>query len=367
MPRSQLVTLSSALLVASACAGQTSPPASTSSTPSTPSSADASTASSPTSTISSANPSSTPHIAATASASASSKIAQASTPAYEATAALVWVKPDLGKAAIVTRWVEEKQGVASVERERPLAIVAADDSLWSITTSTLKRKLCPCTGTAVSPDDLTNTKLSATRLASKKLVTITKAEPEGFPKCSGDLASYDSAINIVGVVGSIVVYDKTETGMGCVAAHPYYGDSPGYFDVAASADVTVVPPQSALAGLVAESSAIVRKEFGDCISDPDEPTRFFSVKPSFSSQGAMTARYMFTHEAPYVCGVGPTHYTVPAELDAKAIPAQFESYKQAPAWLAAYLGANHEHVIGVSPLPAKLDRAAAVSQFDRAR
>jgi hypothetical protein len=356
MSRTQLVSFGIALVLAAACARPTilssSAPPAVSSIPSTGSAVP---------------PASSGASLASASASARSNPPAPSAPAYDASAALVWIKPDRDNPRIVTRWIEDKQGAPSVEREASLPIVASDTALWSLSTVSTKRRFCPCAGAAVNPDGVTNSKLSATQLATKKSVVVAKAEPEGFPKCTGDLASYESSIAIVGVAGSIVIYDNSETGMGCMAAHPYFGEAPGYFDVATAAPVKLLPPSAAMPALVAESGEIVRKEFGDCISDSDTPTEFFSVRPAFTKDGVMTAHYLFTHAAPYACGVGPSHYTVPAEIDAKSLPAQIEKWQRAPVWLASYLGAQHEQVVGVSPLPAALDRSAAISQFTSAK
>ncbi|MFO0662200.1 MAG: hypothetical protein U0165_20555 [Polyangiaceae bacterium] len=345
-----------------ACAGSPGTLSTPSQSPSSGVSSASAQASSPTLSASSAGV--TASVSAVPSGSTPAKVAKLpALPGYEASAVLVWIKPSGAKGTIKTRWIEEKSGEANVVREAPAPIVASFDALWTIRTQTTVSKTCGCKGVPATPEPFETSTITATNLATKKTKVLAKNEPDGWPKCSGDLAGFSGTISIRGVVGSTLVYETSHYGMGCMAAHPYFGQSTEYLDFISQSVEKLEPPKEILPGLIAEAATSIQQEFGDCVMDKDEKPVYFSFSPTFSAEGTIEASYLFTQSAPYVCGTGPGHYSVPAEVSSKVLPSELKAWSTSPAWVASYLKQHASEVIGLSPLPKSLDAAAALTQL----
>lgn len=308
---------------------------------------------------------SAPVIAANSAHAKTQKSAETKQAHYQANSALVWQKhPTQG---VITSWVENSNNSAHMRAESTKLIGANKDGLWMVKNYTKKFSLCKCPGTpgpVWSPKEAHAAKVIF--LSTNKESTLAESLPQDR-SCKAELADFESGVTIHGVIGSIILFNVSEMGMGCMAAHPFFSEAAQTVDITTGNSVPLTPP----ANLLPELQDEVHKELAEgddpCLLDPDEKPSYFGTVLGVDSNGTLVARYQFTMGAPYACGTGPGHYSVLGETLPTELPASIAKFENAPPWLADFLSKHSQSIVGISPVPDDLDLVAIQKQWDIAQ
>ncbi|MFO0553534.1 MAG: hypothetical protein U0271_34445 [Polyangiaceae bacterium] len=132
--------------------------------------------------------------------------------------------------------------------------------------------------------------------------------------CESGAGDYERSLTPSALLGSQFFGVLSETGMGCGAAHPFFGSTALRWDVESNAAVTESPSEATLASLRPRVREVILADAAGCVFDAEEVPTLFSFQPVFEPNGTISTQYTFTMGAPYVCGTGPGHYSVAGEV-----------------------------------------------------
>lgn len=270
---------------------------------------------------------------------------------------LVWRREAEG--VVATRWVAREGRGPRTMLTVPAPVVATPAGLHVVRATRTEFPLCACPGTAGPGDPGVSTALDLEPLGAGTRRALVEGASTESP-CPGEIASFESSAAAEGVLGTLVTVRSSDTGMGCVAAHPFFGDSFRALDAATGQALVLAPPPSEAEALLDLARAQLAREYEGCLFDPEARPELYSTRFAFAPDGHLRASYGYMTGAPYACGTGPGHYSVLSEVISDVLPPQAAPWSHAPAWLVPELQGSE--VVGVSPVPASID----VARLERA-
>jgi len=259
--------------------------------------------------------------------------------------ALVWLA---GGAGFKTVWVEPTKPFPTVQRERLEPVVATKRGLFALRISI---------GTTSS---ITAEPLSPSSGPGSEVVSAT------VEACNNELFGDGKAgVSLVGAVGPIVFASGHGYAFHCEAAHPEFYDPVVIYDVDAGKSINLGPfPGQPRLAKIAHPKFMGQFDVdaGECLMEPTATPALHTGDFTYDGRGVLRGHYVFTMVSNYMCGTGPGHYSVAAEVDDSALPPVMDPWQKAPSWLVPFL-VKHPSV-GVSVFPGGLDGAAAKSAFE---
>jgi hypothetical protein len=285
-------------------------------------------------------------------------------------AAIVWIADRAAALGVTSVWLEPGGATGAPPREiarRSGPVVAVGATLVGLVRRERHAPLADCdacnAGTCTpSGQTSSGAGLDAVDLRTGQVRDLTPGEQDGPTDVDTGLGDFESDVEVTGAVGSVVFFRGSGTGYGCGAAHPFFFSKAAAFDLASAAEAPLAPPSRIEADMSAEAKRVLVAEHGDCLLEPDSAPTLFEIAPKFDEHGALRASYTWIMGAPYVCGVGPDHYSVDATLDDRDPPAGL-GFSRAHDWLRPAF--EHRAITGVSMVDAAA-RDALANVFERA-
>ncbi|MCC6523461.1 MAG: hypothetical protein IT373_12455 [Polyangiaceae bacterium] len=248
--------------------------------------------------------------------------------------------------------VENAGGTATVVARRPERIFVSRSELWVLGSRPLSPVPCARCGGAPTPPDKVDVPVLRSLRTGKTLEPWSK-HYQDYATCNPEVMQDDVSVYVEGAVGPYLLASVSGSTMWCTAAHPAYATDPLVLDLdAGGAPVTLEFPPEVLEPLRARAQAELRD---GCVLDPDESPHEYRATAEYGARGELEGVYEYLMSAPYVCGLGPGHYSSVSAQRADWLPQALRPYGQLPAWVVGAMAGQKATTV----LLVAADRAAA--------
>ncbi|MBI4955993.1 MAG: hypothetical protein HY908_28495 [Myxococcales bacterium] len=255
--------------------------------------------------------------------------------------------------------VENAGGTATVVARRQERIFVSRSELWVLGSRPLSPVPCARCGGAPTPPDQVDVPVLRSLRTGKTLEPWSQ-HYQAYATCNPEVIQDEVGVYVEGAVGPYLLASVSGSTMWCTAPHAAYTDEPLVLDLdAGGAPVTLEFPPEVLEPLRARAHAELRD---GCVIDRDESPREYRATAEYGARGELEGVYEYLMSAPYVCGLGPGHYSAVSAQRADWLPAALTPYGQLPAWVVGAMAAQK----ATTALLVAADRvAAAKAEFAR--
>lgn len=262
-------------------------------------------------------------------------------------AVVVWVGDEQLPLHVRSLWIETSSARLrapawiAASRDEPVAVVRG--SLLALRNAPVAQPLiecsdCPDCGEGL-PASTTLFGAAAVDLATGATKAVTSPEP------MTDVHDAGVGFDVGGLFGDVVFLTEHTVSSACNTMHPWFSDRAFAFDLAAGRETEVVPSAAQKADTAAAAKPQLAEKRASCGEEEAFEPELYGTLLRFDTAAKPRAVYTFTAPVSYMCGTGPGHYSVEAEVVRDELPARRPDF-QVPPWVAHLL--RESKVLGIS-------------------